>query len=59
MNWGGGAATFTVLDATGAKSVGTGELLVASPEGGDYNPATGVASSLTRGMVPATLILRN
>ncbi len=58
MNW-GGTATFNILDATGTTTLGTGELLVVSPETGDYNPTTGVASSLTAAMVPATMILRN
>ncbi len=57
MNW-GAIATFNVFNAAGTTQIGTGELLLFSPETGAYDPATGVAASQTFEPVPATLLLR-
>jgi hypothetical protein len=58
MSW-GAVTVFKVFDSTGTTNLGTGELLLVSPETGTYNPVTGMAVSQTAGPVPATMILHN
>jgi hypothetical protein len=56
MNW-ATEALFSVFDATGNIQIGTGMLLVVSPEAGSYDPFTGDFTSETTVPAPAQIVL--